>query len=343
MKPSPNLGPIGRAAAFAPSNIALTKYWGKRNSRINLPLSSSISVTLSELGSFTIVEPQADLRQDVMLVDDKPLDDAGLVKVRRVLDEIRAMSGSSLYAGLRSVNTVAAAQGMASSASAFAALATAASAAYGLRLDSAALSRLARTGSGSASRSIDGGYVLWQRGEKDDGSDSFATQRFAADHWPMRILIAHASGGRKSVSSTLGMAQSKTDSLLFRSWIERCDHDVVALENAIENKDFSTFADLVEGNALAMHGTMLAGQPALLYWRPVTLAVIAAVRELRKDGAECCFTIDAGASVVILCSPQDARPVSEVLSEIDGIEQVIQTRIGPGARLVEAPGGLPHA
>ncbi len=325
---------LQRAAAFAPSNIALTKYWGKRDPLLNLPLAPSISVALADLGSLTVVQPEADLSEDVVFVDDRPLDDAGMVKVRRVLDQVRRMAGSDVHAGIRSINTVATARGLASSASAFAALAMAASHAYGLELDTPALSRLARIGSGSASRSIDGGFVRWQPGTLDDGYDSFATQIFAPEHWPMRILVAQVAGGRKTVSSTAGMAQSSTSSPAFQGWIHQCELDVEVCQQALADQDFRRLAEVVEGNALAMHGTMLASRPPLVYWQPATVAIIHAVREMRRDGAECLFTIDAGASVVVLCAPQDAKPVAETLSEIEGIEQVLQTRVGSGARLV---------
>lgn len=325
---------LQRAAAFAPSNIALTKYWGKRDATLNLPLASSISVALADLGSYTVVQPDESLSEDAMVVDDRPLDDAGMVKVRRVLGEVRKMAGSTAHAGLRSVNTIPSARGLASSASAFAALAMAASRAYGLDLDGPALSRLARIGSGSASRSIDAGFVMWQRGERDDGADSHATQLFAPEHWPLRILVAQVAGGRKAVSSTSGMAQAATSSALFQGWLRQCEIDVEACRKALAEKDFYALAEVVEGNALAMHGTMMASRPPLVYWQPATVAIIHAVRQMRRDGAECCFTIDAGASVVVLCAPHDARPVAETLSEIDGIEEVIQTRVGPGARLV---------
>jgi diphosphomevalonate decarboxylase len=320
------------AAAFAPSNIALTKYWGKRDASLNLPLASSISIALAELGSFTVVSPAPELEEDVMLLDDQPLDAAGMVKVRRVLNAVRELAGSNVHAGLRSVNTVPAARGLASSASAFAALALAASKAYGLDLDEPALSRLARIGSGSASRSIAGGFVKWQVGERADGLDSFATQVFPADHWPLRVLVAHV-GGRKGVSSTSGMAASATSSPLFQAWIQQCQTDVVACERALAERDMRKLAEVVEGNALAMHATMMASRPPLLYWQPTTLRILHEVRRLRMDGARCCFTIDAGASVVVLVEPDDARTVAETLGEIEGIEQVLQTRIGSGARL----------
>ena len=328
---------LQRAAAFAPSNIALTKDWGKRDETLNLPLAPSLSVTLSELGSLTVVQPQPELTEDVMVLDGQPLDAAGMVKVRRVLDIVRQMAGSQVYAGLQSVNTVASARGLASSASAFGALALAASKAYGLDLDNAALSRLARTGSGSAARSISGGYVLWHAGERADGLDSYAETFRPADHWPLRVLVAQVRDGKKKVSSTLGMKQNR-DSPLFAPWIDLCKRDVLTCQEAVAARDMEQLAAVVEGNALAMHATMMSSRPALIYWQPATLAVVHEVRRLRAEGVECCFTIDAGSSVVVLVAEQDARPVAEALGEIDGIEAVLQTRIGPGARLTEPHG-----
>lgn len=327
---------LQRAAAFAPSNIALTKYWGKRDHERNLPLAPSISVTLSELGSLTIVQPQPDLQDDVMVVDERELDPAGMVKVRRVLDIVRGLAGSDVKAGMRSVNTVPTARGLASSASAFAALAMAASRAYGLDLPPAELSALARMGSGSAARSLAGGYVLWQRGEADDGHDSFATQLFAPDHWPLRILVAVVDDERKKVSSTQGMRMSGAGgSPLFDAWIAQCHRDVEQCKRALSDRSMRALADVVEGNALAMHATMMANRPPLLYWQPATVALIHAVRRLRAEGAECCFTIDAGSSVVVLVEPQDARAVADELSRIEGIEEVLQTRLGEGARWMD--------
>lgn len=332
---------LQRAAAFAPSNIALTKYWGKRDDKLNLPLAPSISVTLSELGSYTVVAPQPELDEDVMLVDEQPLDPAGMTKVRRVLEAVRQQAGSGMHAGLRSINTVPTARGLASSASAFAALALAASKAYGLDLDGPALSRLARTGSGSASRSVAGGFVLWHCGERADGADSYAETLFPAEHWPLRVLVAQVRDGRKKVSSTAGMKHSAVGSSLFRAWIEQCERDVVDCKAALRSRDFEALATVVEGNALAMHATMMATRPPLLYWQPATLAVVHAVRRLRAEGTECLFTIDAGSSVVVLVAEQDAVAVAQTLGEIDGVDQVMQTRIGPGASLVEP--GRAHA
>ena len=334
----PAVSALRRGAAFAPSNIALTKYWGKRDATLNLPLASSISVALADLGSFTVVQPQPELDGDVMLVDDQDLDPAGMVKVQRVMDLLRQQANSTVFSGLRSINTVPAARGLASSASAFAALAVAAAHAYGLDLDGPALSRLARTGSGSASRSVPGGIALWHAGHQADGSDSFAEQLYPHEYWPLRVLVARI-GGRKKISSTEGMRlQGGGGSPYQSAWIEQCQRDVALCQEALALRSMRRLAEVVEGNALAMHATMLANRPPLIYWQPATLAVIDAVRRLRAEGCECCFTIDAGASVVVLCEAQDAKVVAMSLAELEGVEEVLQTRIGPGARLVETRG-----
>ncbi|HAN32145.1 MAG TPA: diphosphomevalonate decarboxylase [Myxococcales bacterium] len=326
-----------RAAAFAPVNIALTKYWGKRDHEINLPLAPSISVTLAELGTLTIVQPDTQMRENAMMVNDVPLDSRGMTKVNRVLSRVRDLADSTQYAGLRAVNTVPTAQGLASSASAFAALATAASHAYGLTLDKIELSALARTGSGSASRSVHGGWVKWNPGQRTDGADSTAEQLLDEEQWPLKIVVAHIGEGPKKTPSTLGMKLCESTSPFFEPWIETCWKDVERCEAAMRERDFAALAHVVEGNALAMHATMMATRPGLVYWQPATLGVIHAVRTLREDlGHSCLFTIDAGPSVVVLCEAADAPVVCAQLGAIAGVTRLTQTRIGPGAQLTEA-------
>ncbi len=324
-----------RAAAFAPINIALVKYWGKRDPELNLPCASSLSVALAELGSLTVVAPAEELAANIMVVNDEPIDGAGLVKVSRVLRAIRKMAGDTeVRAGIRGVNTVPTAQGLASSASAFAALATAACAAYGVNADEFTLSRLARTGSGSASRSVQGGWVVWHRGERDDGEDSYGEQLHDAEYWPLRALVAHIDIGRKKVSSTEGMQLSARTSPFFDAWIETCERDLRDCRWAIAQRDFETLATVVENNCLAMHSCMMATRPPLLYWQPATLAVIHTVRQLRSEGIECLFTIDAGPSVVVLAPVSSIERVGKEIGRLPGVSRVTQTRIGAGAHLV---------
>jgi diphosphomevalonate decarboxylase len=324
-----------RAAAFAPINIALVKYWGKRDDTLNLPLASSIAVTLAELGSLTVVAPEESLEANIIAVNDKPISGPGLLRVARVMRAIRERAGNTeVRAGIRSVNTVPTAQGLASSSSAFASLARAAATAYGVDIEDRELSAIARLGSGSASRSIHGGFVAWTRGVKDDGSDSAGELIQPPEYWPLRALVCHVDVGHKKISSTDGMKFSRDSCAYFDAWIQRCRKDFEHCRVAIADKDFNLLADVVESNCLAMHSAMMATEPPLIYWQPATLAIIHAVRQLRSEGAECLFTIDAGPSVVVLTTARDLKPVAEQLAQLDGIATITQTRISGGAHLV---------
>ncbi len=323
-----------RAAAFAPINIALVKYWGKRDDELNLPAASSISVTLAELGSLTVVAPEESLEANIMALNDKPLQGPGLLRVARVMRAIRELADTEVRAGIRSVNTVPTAQGLASSSSAFASLAKAAAAAYGLDADDETLSRIARLGSGSASRSVHGGWVEWRRGVRDDGLDSVAGLVQPPEHWPLRALVCHVDVGQKKISSTEGMRWTRETSPYYDGWLKRCRQDYDHCKVAIADRDFRLLADIVEANCLAMHAVMMATEPPLIYWQPATLAIIHAVRSLRAQGAECLFTIDAGPSVVVLCSARDVRMVAAELGRLEGIAVTTQTRISGGAHLV---------
>ncbi len=324
-----------RAAAFAPINIALIKYWGKRDSDLNLPRASSLSVCLAELGSLSVIAPSEALTNNVMVLNDKPIDGLGLLKVARVMRAIRGLAdGTETRAGIRGVNTVPTGQGLASSASAFAALAKAGCAAYGIEADDQLLSKIARLGSGSAARSIHGGWVVWHRGERDDGYDSFAEQVFPVDHWPLRAVIAHIGHGHKKVPSTEGMRLCAETSPYYEPWIESCEQDLADCITAVREKNFLALAEVVERNCLAMHAAMIATRPALLYWKPATLAVIEVVRSLRDSGCQCLFTIDAGPSVIVFATPDSADQVTTAMAEIEGVSRVTRTMITGGAHIV---------
>ncbi len=325
---------FSRAAAFAPINIALVKYWGKRDAELNLPAVSSIAVTLAELGTLAVVAPEPNLDANIVAVNDKPLSGPGKVRVGRVMRAIRGHAGTEVRAGIRSVNTVPTAQGLASSSSAFAALAKASAAAYGVELDDRTLSGIARLGSGSASRSIHGGWVAWHRGGREDGLDSVGEQLAPPEHWPLRALVCHVDVGAKEVSSTEGMRLSAENSPFYDAWVERCRRDFEHCRVAIADRDFGMLADIVESNCIAMHSVMMTTDPALIYWQPATLALIHAVRRLRSEGAECLFTIDAGPSVVVLVTQRDVKAVGRALGEIGGVASVTQTRISGGAHIV---------
>lgn len=319
------------ARVFSPSNIALAKYWGKRDVALNLPTNGSISVTLKGYGSFTTVEFDAGFASDRLILNGKE-DKIG--KVKRVLDEVRTLASSSLYARVQSYNNFPTAAGLASSASGLSAVTTAAAEALELSISKSKLSEIARKGSGSACRSLFGGFVEWRQGEKADGSDSVAEALAPVSHWPFKVFIAVANEKQKSEASTGGMERTRETSPYFESWIESAQKSVSEIRAAIQARDFALLAKLSESNCVRMHASAMAAMPPILYWQAETLEVIRRLWALRADGVKAFFTIDAGPNVVIICEPESAVRVSAMLGELAKLRQisVLATEVGEGAR-----------
>ncbi len=227
-----------KATARAHTNIALIKYWGKRNESLILPTNSNLSVTLDGFSTETTVHFQEDLKKDIFLLNEQNVEGNALEKVAVFLDKVRALSGKELYAQIQSVNHVPTAAGFASSASGLAALAAASAKAIGISLDDTELSKLARQGSGSACRSIYGGFVEWQMGEREDGADSFAVQVADKSHWDIRIAAVVLSKTTKKVSSREGMRRTVETSPFYAGWLEQTPKDLQEIKQAIAEKDF---------------------------------------------------------------------------------------------------------
>jgi len=325
-----------KATAVANSNIALVKYWGKRDKKLMLPNNGSISMTLDGMNTKTTVEFDPKYEKDIVVLNDKELTEGEeYEEVVGHLNLIREMAGIQDKAKVVSVNNFPTAAGLASSASGFAALSLAGSKAAGLELDARELSILARRGSGSASRSIPAGFVEWKRGEKEDGSDSYAEQIAPPDHWDFRIVTVITSKGEKKVKSRAGMAQTVATCPFYKVWLETVNEDLEKVRRGILEKDFTLVGETSEFNCLKMHATMITTKPSIIYWNPITMRVIHSVLEWRDSGLECYFTIDAGPQVKILCMEKDVEEVKNRLKEIGCIEDVIVCRPGGGARLVD--------
>ncbi|MEJ2052780.1 MAG: diphosphomevalonate decarboxylase [Calditrichaceae bacterium] len=327
-----------KATAKAHSNIALVKYWGKRNSKLNLPAVGSISITLDALYTKTSVEFVPGLKKDNLKLNGTQAADKELVRVQRFLDLIRAKAELKHYAFIESENNFPTSAGLASSASAFAALTLAAAKAAGLNISSRELSILARTGSGSAARSIFGGFVEMHKGNKDDGSDSFAEQIADENYWDLRVLIAVTSRREKKVGSTDGMAQSKMTSPYYNSWISSSPDDLSVMRTAIKNKEFQKLGEISEFSCLKMHALALTANPGLIYWNGITLEGMHLVREMRGKGVEAYFTIDAGPQLKVICKADDENRVRNELNNLHGIQSIISTGLGKGVNEIE--GGL---
>ena len=299
-----------KARAIAHPNIALIKYWGKRDLKKNLPSVSSLSLTLSDF--FTQTTVTWGYREDTFILNDTQ-QESGAQRVFSFLDLIDQQRPPCL---VESKNNFPTAAGLASSSSAFAALALAATAAAQKKDSPQNLSVLARQGSGSACRSIWGGWVWWDRGVQDSGTDSHGYPLAPADHWSVSMIIAIVSAQKKSVSSTKGMLQSAQTSPFYSSWVETSQTDVEGAKKAVLEKDIHTLGQLMEHSTIKMHATMMTTQPSIRYWKPKSLAIIECVEKLRAQGFSCYQTMDAGPNVKILCPREEAQTVAKAISEI---------------------------
>ena len=320
------------ATAQANPNIAFIKYWGNRENTLRLPMNGSISMNLDGLYTRTTVSFQPSLPFDELIINGHEVRGAGLDRISYILDIIRGMANIYEQAEVISENNFPSSAGIASSASAFAALALAGSKAAGLNLSEPELSRLARRGSGSASRSIPGGFVEWQVGTDDE--DSFAFSIAEPGHWDLTDYIAIVSASHKKTGSTEGHFVAST-SPLQAARVADAPRRLEICRNAILQRDFNAFASIVELDSDMMHAVMMTSTPALHYWKPASLEVMNCVRQWRMEGIPVCYTVDAGPNVHVICLEPEARSIEKRLREIAGVENVLVARAGGPAKIVE--------
>jgi diphosphomevalonate decarboxylase len=323
--------------ARAGTNIALVKYWGKRDQALNLPATGSLSLTLAELGTTTRVRFREDgTTGDTVQLDAAVADAAFAGRVSRFLELVRQRAGRRMAAEVSTRNTVPTAAGLASSASGFAALALAATRATGLALEAGELSALARRGSGSAARSIHGGFVEMAAGQRPDGADAIARPLLGPEAWDVRLVVAVTATETKAIGSTEAMQRTAATSPFYPAWVEAVDRDLADARAAIEARDLPALGAVVERSALRMHATAMAAEPPILYWKPATLAAMRAVADTRASGGPAgYFTMDAGPHVKVLCRAADAPPLAALLAAVPGVHHTLIARPGPGASVVQ--------
>jgi diphosphomevalonate decarboxylase len=331
---------VSIATARACANIALVKYWGKRPGPLNLPAAGSLSLTLDALVTTTQVAFDPGLTADQLVLDGAPAAPGELARATALLDlvrdRVRAAGRSCARARVTSKNEFPTASGLASSASGFAALAVAAAAAAGVALPARELTILARRGSGSAARSVFGGFVRMHAGRADDGSDAFAEPVSSPLTEGVRMVIAVIGGGApKAHGSRDAMTHTAQTSPLYRAWIDLVPRDLAAAEAALAAGDLEALGAVAEANALAMHASALAARPAVIYWQPATLAALAEVRALRASGRAAWATIDAGPHVKVLTTAGDAPAVASALRGVPGATDVLVAAAGGPAAVVE--------
>jgi diphosphomevalonate decarboxylase len=319
------------ATAISNPNIAFIKYWGNCEQESRIPVNGSISMNLGGLETRTTVTFNALLDSDDLTLSGQPVSGSVHKRVSNFLDRVRRMAGIKLFAYVESDNNFPMGAGIASSASAFAALALAASKAAGLDLDEADLSRLARRGSGSACRSIPTGFVEWLA----DGCnpDSGAVSIAPPEHWELSDCIAIISREHKPTGSTEGHALAHTSPLQIPR-VAGAPQRLELCRNAILKRDFEALSEITELDNNLMHAVMMTSTPMLLYWQPATVAIMQAVQDWRREGLAVCYTIDAGPNVHVICDRKSQEQVETRLHQISGIQEVLIAHPGGPTKLV---------
>lgn len=322
------------STARAHTNIALVKYWGKRDTKLILPQTDSLSLTLDKFYTDTTVTFDDALDSDEFTLDGQPVTGKGLTKVSNFLDIVRQLAGIPTYAQVESTNHVPTAAGLASSASAYAALAAAASKAAGLQLSPLDLSRLARRGSGSATRSIFGGLVQWHRGTSD--ADSFAEPIDEHPHFGLGMTAILLSTKQKKISSRHGMQTVVETSPFYPVWREVVAHDMKAMKQAIKEQDINAMGHIAETNAMRMHALNLSADPDFCYFNADTLRAFDVIHDLRNRGVSCYYTMDAGPNVKVIYDRQNLQPIHQALAKVFGDERLVDCQSGPGISWLDA-------
>lgn len=320
------------STAIAHPNIALIKYWGNKNQTLRIPVNGSISFNLDRLFTTTQVSFDSEMISDSLIINGKETVGSGLARVVSFLNIVREIAGKQIFAQVKSENNFPIGTGIASSASAFAALSLAASHAIGLSLSEKELSSLARRGSGSASRSIPDGFVEWLPGETD--SASYAISIAPANHWDLVDLVAVVTHEHKKVGSTAGHELADT-SPLQNARVEDTNRRLDIVRNAIKYRDFQAMAEMIELDSTMMHAVMMTSRPALMYWESTSISIMKNVQKWRASGIPVCYTMDAGPNVHVITTKDYSEDIYQKLTSIKGIMQIFIATVGGKARLID--------
>lgn len=304
-----------KGLAFAPVNIALVKYWGKRDSNLNLPVTSSLSISLPEKGSLTNITINDKSEDRVKLNGDDLSGDSKFVKrTAKFLDLFRPDNDWHLDIDINMNIPVAA--GLASSAAGFAALTAALNDLFDWDLSSRDMSILARLGSGSAARSLWNGFVEWHAGVQPDGMDSYGEP--LDFEWPeLCVGMLPLSEREKPIGSREAMLRTQETSVLYDSWPKKVTQDMALVKKALTIKNFSLLGGTSESNALTMHATILGAWPPICYFLPETIESMHKIWALRAQGLELYFTEDAGPNPKLLFLEKDKETVKKEFKNVE--------------------------
>lgn len=319
---------VYQAKYQAHTNIALIKYWGKRHQELILPMTPSLSLTLEAFYTQTQVEFSPDFDEDSFELNNEAQSPQACEKVSNYLDLFRQLADTDLKAKVKSHNFVPTAAGLASSASAFAALACACNAALKLNLDQRQLSIMARRGSGSASRSLYGGFVEWIKGQGNDSDSSYA-QAFDPASWDIAMIAIVVNAQAKKFPSRQAMQHTIETSPFYALWPQEVAKDLTAIKIAIKDQNIKALGQIAEHNAMKMHATMLAAQPSFTYFQAESIQAMNLVKDLRQEGYDVYYTMDAGPNVKLICPYSQSQAITQRLSAHFESGQMIISRPGP--------------
>ncbi len=314
--------------SIAYANIALVKYWGKRLDGNNAPATPSISLGLEALRTETIIERISE-KIDLVELDGQKADSKTTNRIINYLDHWRWNDLIEGFFKVSSKNYFPTGAGLASSASGFAALATALSGFSTKKIDRLELSKLARIGSGSAARSIPGGISAMVT-----NSDPSARKIIDSSEIPWGMVVAVVDAPSKEIGSTEGMILSRETSPYYNAWLKTAREDYKAMLPAIKEFDLERVGKIAEANALAMHACMSATRPSLVYWSEATITLLRKVKEWRLDGIQVYATIDAGPHVCLLANLSDLAKIAEKTKHISGVKKVFSSKPAPSSSII---------
>lgn len=319
-----------KATAIAPSNIAFTKYWGKKDEVLRLPENGSISMSLSNLLTTTTVEFSPKYSKDTVTINGGGLEEGEATRAIKHLDRVRKLAKINLKAKVVSNNNFPSGTGLSSSASGFAALSLAASKAAGVNLSEKKLSILARQGSGSACRSIPTGFVEWLDGNSSE--TSYAKTIFPANYWKIADVVALVSEGKKEVPTSVGQ-QTAASSPFMKLRVLGMKKKNKLVKDLVKKRKFREFGEEIESEALELHSIMLTQRPPLIYWTPGTLRIMKLLPQWRKAGVEAYFTINTGQDIHIIVEQKNVNKLKSKLKSVEVVKDIIVNIPGQGTRL----------
>ena len=314
--------------AIAHPNFALVKYWGKKDSKQNRPAMSSISITVDSMQSKTKIFKNKLSNRHRLFING--VEETDLSKIFPSLFYLSEISKSDDYLVIQSENNFPTSSGLASSASGIASFVTAYDTHYEMNLGMNDRIEACMLGSGSAPRSLIGGFVLM-----DHSNNYNCTQILQKDDWSVDVLICIASRETKKISSRVGMEISKRTSPLYQDWLDTNERHISLALDAIKEKNMSRLENVTEENCNFMHEVMKTSTPPIIYMNNVTHSCLAEIENLRASGHKLFYTIDAGPQIKIICDPKSTDTIKDTIAQKTDVIDIIHTGLGGSPRIID--------